>query len=44
MWLVSSTRVATRVTKLDDEKLAAPDNEAEIRELFDAAIQKSLES
>lgn len=44
VWLVSSTRVATRVTKLDDEKLPASDNEAEIRELFDVAIQKSLES
>lgn len=37
VWLVSSTRIATRVKRLDGKKLAAPGNEAEIRELiFDA--------
>ncbi|WP_257183091.1 aminodeoxychorismate lyase [Corynebacterium cystitidis] len=43
VWLVSSTRVATRVTKLNDEKMPAPANEAEIRALFEKVINASLE-
>lgn len=38
VWLVSSVRVAARVTRLDDRKLKAPDNEAEIRALITGAL------
>lgn len=38
VWLVSSTRIATRVKRIDDTKLPAPDNEAELRTLFDRAL------
>lgn len=38
LWLVSSTRMYARVTKLNDTKLPAPPNEAEIRELIAAAL------
>lgn len=38
VWLVSSTRIATRVKRLDGKKLPAPDNEAEIKELISAAL------
>lgn len=38
VWLVSSTRIATRVTRIDDVKLPAPANEKELRQLFDAAM------
>ena len=39
VWLVSSTRIAARVTHLDGVKLAKPDNEAEIRELIAGALR-----
>ena len=35
MWLVSSVRIAARVTRINDQELPAPDNEAEIRELIE---------
>lgn len=38
VWLVSSVRVAARVTRLNGAKLPAPDNEAEIRNLITAAL------
>lgn len=38
LWLVSSTRICARVTKLNGTKLPAPHNEAEIRELVAAAL------
>lgn len=38
VWLVSSVRVATRVTAIDGKKLPAPDNEAEVRELINQAL------
>lgn len=38
VWLISSTRIAARVKRLDGKKLAAPSNEAEIRELIEAAL------
>ena len=38
VWLVSSVRVAVRVTKLNEKTLKAPDNEKEIRGLIDAAL------
>lgn len=38
VWLVSSTRIATRVKRLDGTKLAAPDSEAEIRQLIADAV------
>lgn len=38
VWLVSSTRIAARVKRLDGEKLPAPANEAEIRELITRAL------
>ncbi|MDO5512367.1 aminodeoxychorismate lyase [Corynebacterium sp.] len=38
VWLVSSVRVAVRVTELDGVKLPAPDNEEEIRDLINAAL------
>lgn len=38
VWLVSSVRVATRVTAIDGKKLPAPANEAEIRELINQAL------
>ncbi|MCP1388413.1 aminodeoxychorismate lyase [Corynebacterium sp. TA-R-1] len=38
VWLVSSTRICARVTRLNDKKLPVPDNEAEIRELIAAAV------
>lgn len=38
VWLVSSTRIATRVKRLDGTKLPAPDNESEIRELIYRAV------
>lgn len=38
VWLVSSTRVAVRVRKLNGEKLAAPSNENEIRDLIWRAL------
>lgn len=38
MWLVSSVRVAARVTRLNDKKLKAPDNVDVIRDLIDKAL------
>ncbi|MCS5480644.1 aminodeoxychorismate lyase [Corynebacterium sp. YIM 101645] len=38
VWLVSSVRVATRVTAIDGHRLPAPANEAEVRELINAAL------
>jgi 4-amino-4-deoxychorismate lyase len=38
VWLVSSVRVATRVTAIDGHPLPAPANEAEVRELINAAL------
>ncbi|MGP6174537.1 aminodeoxychorismate lyase [Corynebacterium sp. A21] len=38
VWLVSSVRVAARVTRIDGVKLPAPDNEAEVRELITRAL------
>ena len=38
VWLVSSTRIATRVKRLDGTKLPAPDNEAEVKRLIDRAL------
>ncbi|WJY98240.1 aminodeoxychorismate lyase [Corynebacterium fournieri] len=38
VWLVSSTRVAARIKRLDGTKLPAPDNESEIRQLIEEAI------
>jgi 4-amino-4-deoxychorismate lyase len=38
VWLVSSIRVATRVRRLGEHKLKAPDNEQEIRSLIDTAM------
>mgnify|MGYP002651778209 CR=1 FL=1 len=38
VWLVSSVRVAARVTRLNDKKLKAPDNVDVIRDLIDAAL------
>ena len=38
VWLISSTRIAARVTRLNDTKLPAPANEAEIRELVASAL------
>ena len=38
VWLVSSVRVAVRVTEIDGRKLPAPDNEDEVRELINAAL------
>ena len=38
VWLVSSTRIAARVKRLDGEKLPAPDNAAEIRQLIEDAV------
>ncbi|KQB83071.1 aminodeoxychorismate lyase [Corynebacterium oculi] len=38
VWLVSSVRLAARVTSLNGEKLPAPANEAEIRELIEKAV------
>ena len=40
VWLVSSIRIATRVRRLEEHKLKAPDNEAEIRSLIDAAMSR----
>lgn len=39
VWLVSSTRIAARVTHLNGEEFAAPDNEGEIRKLLHAALK-----
>lgn len=38
VWLVSSVRMAARVTRIDGQKLPEPDNVAEIRELITAAL------
>lgn len=38
VWLVSSARISARVTRLNDTKLPAPPNEAEIRELIQDAL------
>ncbi|AFM08019.2 aminodeoxychorismate lyase [Corynebacterium pseudotuberculosis] len=38
VWLLSSVRVATRVRRINDVKLARPDNEDEIRELIYSAL------
>lgn len=38
VWLVSSVRVAVRVTQIDGHKLPAPDNEDEVRALINAAL------
>ena len=38
VWLVSSVRVAARVTRLNDKKLKAPDNVDVIRDLIDKAL------
>ena len=42
MWLVSSVRIAARVTRINDQELPAPANEAEIRELIEAALTSNL--
>lgn len=39
VWLVSSTRIAARVTHLNGVKLAKPGNEAEIRRLITGALR-----
>ncbi|UIZ91835.1 aminodeoxychorismate lyase [Corynebacterium sp. CNCTC7651] len=39
VWLVSSTRICARVTRLNDRELPAPANEAEVRELITAALE-----
>ena len=38
VWLVSSTRIAARVRRLDGTKLPAPDNESEIKQLIEGAL------
>ncbi|MBA1835559.1 aminodeoxychorismate lyase [Corynebacterium wankanglinii] len=38
VWLVSSTRIAARVKRLDGTKLPAPDNAPEIRQLIEGAL------
>ncbi|GGG80765.1 aminodeoxychorismate lyase [Corynebacterium pelargi] len=38
VWLLSSVRMATRVRRINDVKLAKPDNEAELRALFQEAL------
>lgn len=38
VWLVSSVRIAARVTRINEVKLRAPDNEAEIQQLITAAL------
>ncbi len=38
VWLVSSVRIASRVTRLDKRKLPRPDNEKEIRALISKAL------
>lgn len=40
VWLVSSVRVAARVTSLDGKKFKAPDNAKEIQDLFAAALSR----
>ena len=40
VWLVSSIRVATRVRRLGDHKLKAPENEKIIRSLIDTAMSQ----
>ncbi|WIM67309.1 aminodeoxychorismate lyase [Corynebacterium breve] len=42
VWLVSSVRMAVRMTRIDDEKMPAPSNEAEIRALINAAMDAKL--
>lgn len=42
VWLVSSVRIAARVTRINDQELPAPANEAEIRELIEAALTSNL--
>ncbi|MCQ4608716.1 MULTISPECIES: aminodeoxychorismate lyase [Corynebacterium] len=42
VWLVSSTRMATRVKRLNDKKLPAPENAREIQELVQQALDASL--
>lgn len=42
VWLVSSVRMAVRVTRINDEKMPAPSNEAEIRALINAALDAEL--
>lgn len=39
VWLVSSVRIAARVTRINDTKLPAPENEAEVRKLITAAME-----
>ncbi|MGD7001378.1 aminodeoxychorismate lyase [Corynebacterium halotolerans] len=39
VWLVSSVRIAARVTRLNEVKLPAPHNEAEVRQLITAALE-----
>lgn len=38
VWLVSSTRIAARVKRLDGTKLPAPGNESEIKQLIESAL------
>lgn len=38
VWLVSSVRVAVRVTEIDGVPLPAPDNEDEVRDLINSAL------
>ncbi|KQB83966.1 aminodeoxychorismate lyase [Corynebacterium lowii] len=38
VWLVSSVRIAARVTHLNGKKLPAPDNEQEVRALIESAV------
>lgn len=44
VWLVSSVRLAVRVRRLGEDKLPAPDNQAEIAALIDAALAPPAES
>lgn len=39
VWLVSSTRIATRVKRLNGKKLPAPENASEIQELVSKALE-----
>jgi len=39
VWLISSTRICARVTRLNDTDLPAPANESEVRALIEASLQ-----
>ncbi|GAA1473028.1 aminodeoxychorismate lyase [Corynebacterium felinum] len=43
VWLISSVRIAARITSIDGTKLPTPENESEIRELIEQSLKvKSL--